>query len=363
MEEESSNLNQSPAEHNHENSSDEIVSASENKGAASDATADVQNSALSCTAVLGDRSGACSNILEQACGSSYPHDPVSGYKWLMANCVYDAVMLGASVKLQRSTEPVSDGGEEDVAQQKDNADSDRHTPELQDLDSLDPMNLEGEVEPGTFQWDIIRQFLEDDYLDDILEEEQEDSSTKLLPFERGEQVEEECQICMESTQLYRRLCCGGTFCDECLMQYCQYKVREAVVHIACPNSKCQSSIHREEIFYHLEAEDKMKFYRFLIDANKDPFKKTCPRCSKVMEVKESEVFKEPQIKKNGLLVVCSECELQWCFQCQAPWHSGISCREYRKGDKLLKSWAKQNDKTGGMSVRNAQKCPRCKVFV
>lgn len=56
-------------------------------------------------------------------------------------------------------------------------------------------------------------------------------------------------------------------------------------------------------------------------------------------------------------IQCSKCELVWCFRCHAPWHEGLKCREYRKGDKLLRNWASVVEH----GQRNAQKCPNCKV--
>ena len=59
-----------------------------------------------------------------------------------------------------------------------------------------------------------------------------------------------------------------------------------------------------------------------------------------------------------LQVQCPECELEWCFPCQAPWHHGITCKKFRTGDVLLKQWAQQKIRP---QEYNAQRCPRCKV--
>ena len=56
-------------------------------------------------------------------------------------------------------------------------------------------------------------------------------------------------------------------------------------------------------------------------------------------------------------MVCPECFLVWCFPCQAPWHEAVTCKEFRRGDKLLLRWAQQH--VHGQA--NAQKCPKCKV--
>lgn len=60
---------------------------------------------------------------------------------------------------------------------------------------------------------------------------------------------------------------------------------------------------------------------------------------------------------SRLQIQCSNCQFVWCFKCHAPWHNGLKCRDYRKGDKLLRSWASVIEH----GQRNAQKCPQCKV--
>ncbi|XP_066268228.1 E3 ubiquitin-protein ligase RNF217-like [Branchiostoma lanceolatum] len=59
------------------------------------------------------------------------------------------------------------------------------------------------------------------------------------------------------------------------------------------------------------------------------------------------------------MVECSECNMVWCFPCHAPWHEGVNCRLYQKGDKLLKVWAKEECQ----GQVNAQRCPKCKIYI
>jgi E3 ubiquitin-protein ligase RNF217 len=56
-------------------------------------------------------------------------------------------------------------------------------------------------------------------------------------------------------------------------------------------------------------------------------------------------------------VQCVECSLIWCFQCHSPWHDGIQCKEFRRGDRMLKKWAREVH----YGQHNAQQCPSCKV--
>jgi len=113
-------------------------------------------------------------------------------------------------------------------------------------------------------------------------------------------------------------------------------------------------MHRDEILARLSGADKARYAQFLIDANCDPLRRTCPRCSHVLAV-DGDVLSTTD--KYGLMVTCSECHLDWCFPCHAPWHANMKCSDFRRGDKLLKAWAREQH----YGQVNAQKCPKCKV--
>ena len=173
-------------------------------------------------------------------------------------------------------------------------------------------------------------------------------------YPQGEELEEECWICFEVLIVQKRWCCQFPVCNSCMDQYLEIKVNGGIVKISCINDSCSSYIHRDEIFNRLSLEMKEKFYRFLVNANEDPQVKTCPKCSHVYN--EAELGSDNQFK-YGQLVVCPDCKLNWCFRCHAPWHAGVKCKEFKKGDKLVKQWAKEQH----FGVNNAQKCPKCKV--
>ncbi|XP_060094803.1 E3 ubiquitin-protein ligase RNF217 isoform X2 [Heteronotia binoei] len=58
-------------------------------------------------------------------------------------------------------------------------------------------------------------------------------------------------------------------------------------------------------------------------------------------------------------IQCPTCQFVWCFKCHSPWHEGVNCKEYKKGDKLLRHWANEIEH----GQRNAQKCPKCKIHI
>lgn len=174
-------------------------------------------------------------------------------------------------------------------------------------------------------------------------------------FPCGPEFIDECLVCFEQMLLRKRLCCDFAVCDDCMEKYLTYEVERGVVRIECINGTCVSYIHRDEILGRLPPTIKDKYYRFLVDANKDPNIKTCPRCSNIYNKLENGILADHG--KYGVKVECPDCHLDWCFECQAPFHTNIKCKDFRKGDELLKSWAKEHH----FGHQNAQKCPRCKV--
>ncbi|XP_059139964.1 uncharacterized protein LOC131928071 [Physella acuta] len=168
----------------------------------------------------------------------------------------------------------------------------------------------------------------------------------------------ECSVCFTKSYLRRRVCCDFQICHECMGIYVSMKVNEAKVQIECPNDRCHVLVHRDEVNERLPNDLKDKFTKFLIDANADPCEKTCPACSKVYTIKPESLSSKKKLK-NGLKVYCPQCHLQWCFLCQAPFHTGVSCKQYWKGDKMVKRWAKE--RSYGQS--NAQKCPKCGIYI
>ncbi|XP_076084186.1 uncharacterized protein LOC143054973 [Mytilus galloprovincialis] len=174
-----------------------------------------------------------------------------------------------------------------------------------------------------------------------------------------------CEICLsEDIDTRKRLCCSVPVCENCLQEYVKNEVEQRNVRLQCIN--CDSYVHRDEILALLPTELKDKFYRFLIEENKDPNVKTCPRCcllqnkSEILPTLSPETLKKK--KKNsaaGLKVICSRCALTWCYDCHAPWHEDVKCKEFKKGDKLVKNWAKELS----YGQKNAVRCPKCKVFI
>ena len=193
-----------------------------------------------------------------------------------------------------------------------------------------------------------------------------------LPYPHNPLANGECNICFVNNKVRSRMCCCFQVCDDCMDMYLSTQVSQAIVKIECLNNECNNYVHRDEILARLPLDLKEKYYKFLIDANKDPKVKTCPRCTQVMRlddylqkmsenglVKQTKRYKKylKRDKKKSIEVTCEKCGLEWCFQCQAPVHKGLSCKTFKKGDQLVKTWASEFH----YGQQNAQRCPKCKV--
>ncbi|UJR28556.1 hypothetical protein I4U23_009790 [Adineta vaga] len=167
----------------------------------------------------------------------------------------------------------------------------------------------------------------------------------------------ECLICYELKRLQKRTCCDFLACSACLNSYVEQQIKEGIIRIQCPNQDCHIYMHRDEIHKRcLSPELRQKFTRFLIDNNRAINIKTCPRCSNIHEI-DLELCRS--MRRAPTKVQCVECNLIWCFQCHSPWHDGIQCKEFRRGDRMLKKWAREVH----YGQHNAQQCPSCKVYI
>lgn len=151
-------------------------------------------------------------------------------------------------------------------------------------------------------------------------------------------------------------CCGRLVCPSCLEAIKLTNINEGRVQVLCPHPECGKPFSKEYILQDLDANTKEKYHRFIVDITNDGRRKTCPNCGMITE---HEMPKLRRTKKRDIMIKCETCDLEWCFKCQAPWHEGVSCRTYQKGDRNFQKWTKSRNN----NVANCQKCPTCRVFI
>ncbi|KAJ8396258.1 hypothetical protein AAFF_G00021250 [Aldrovandia affinis] len=167
-----------------------------------------------------------------------------------------------------------------------------------------------------------------------------------------------CRICLEDRNIKPLHCCKKAVCEECLKRYISSQVRVGRADIVCPITECSGYLEENTIVTHLASEEVAKYRYFLELGRIDSSTKPCPQCSLFTSLKTRNP-QTPSKVENKYKVQCTKCQFVWCFKCHAPWHEGLKCRDYRKGDKLLRHWASVIEH----GQRNAQKCPRCKIHI
>ncbi|XP_036405768.1 probable E3 ubiquitin-protein ligase RNF217 [Megalops cyprinoides] len=167
-----------------------------------------------------------------------------------------------------------------------------------------------------------------------------------------------CRICLEDKHIKPLHCCKKAVCEECLKRYISSQVRVGKVDIVCPITECSGYLEENVILAHLASEEVAKYKYFLELGRVDSSTKPCPQCSLFTSLK-GRGQQAPSRAEHKYKIQCTKCQFVWCFKCHAPWHEGLKCRDYRKGDKLLRHWASVIEH----GQRNAQKCPRCKIHI
>ncbi|KAF7231196.1 ring finger protein 217 [Nothobranchius furzeri] len=120
-----------------------------------------------------------------------------------------------------------------------------------------------------------------------------------------------CRVCLEEKTIASLPCCRRTACADCLKLYVSTQVGENWVGVDL-GMEVERSVSGRRVF-----------------------------------------------RSYLSTIQCSSCQFVWCFRCHAPWHDGLKCRDYRKADKLLRTWASVIEH----GQRNAQKCPQCKIHI
>lgn len=184
---------------------------------------------------------------------------------------------------------------------------------------------------------------------------------ELFLHERSElKLDIPCKVCYYSTDIYTRPCCNLAVCSSCMSSYITEKIKNSELKIKCPNSNCNKLLSKDEIALEIDENLLKKFNQYLVDFNNEINIKTCPQCCHIMKL-DIKLFKRKKTKKHPTKVKCEECSFDWCFECHAPWHENISCKQYKKSDKSFKQWTKEyTDKSDQI---NARRCPECKTFI
>ncbi|XP_055491653.1 probable E3 ubiquitin-protein ligase RNF217 [Leucoraja erinacea] len=168
-----------------------------------------------------------------------------------------------------------------------------------------------------------------------------------------------CRVCMDDKPIRPLPCCKKAVCEECLKRYLSNQVQLGRAEIKCPITECSKYMDESTVISNLPRDDIVKYSYFLELSRMDSSTKPCPQCKHFTTFRLKSNIPNPTKSENKFKIQCPVCQFVWCFKCHSPWHEGLNCKEYRKGDKLLRHWASEIEH----GQRNAQKCPKCKIHI
>ncbi|XP_078068935.1 E3 ubiquitin-protein ligase RNF217 [Mustelus asterias] len=168
-----------------------------------------------------------------------------------------------------------------------------------------------------------------------------------------------CRVCLDDKPIRPLPCCKKAVCEECLKRYLSNQVQLGRAEIKCPITECSKYLEESTVISNLPRDDIVKYSYFLELSRVDSSTKPCPQCKHFTTFRRKSNIPTPTKTENKFKIQCPVCQFVWCFKCHAPWHDGLNCKEYRKGDKLLRHWASEVEH----GQRNAQKCPKCKIHI
>ena len=172
-----------------------------------------------------------------------------------------------------------------------------------------------------------------------------------------------CIVCYDTDDEFLKLsCCGEITCQPCLATMIRTRLEDGLIEFPCPNPECSDPVSRTEALRHLDAEEKARYERLRVNAEGDGTRKTCPHCSHITEhrlPRTRRLGRRRQLREEEVKITCENCRIEWCFQCHAPWHSDMTCKNFMRGNKQFRKWTQGCQK----GIANCQKCPTCRVFI
>ena len=177
--------------------------------------------------------------------------------------------------------------------------------------------------------------------------------------------EEMCQICLDPKLVSESKCCKFKSCSECMAGYLISEINSKnSIKIECPNTGCNREISHYEITHMLASNNRITLKKYLQNVQnakslREPNCKACPQCSNPAKLMPQTFLDKVKHRSRGQKIVCNECQHTWCFRCHAPWHENKSCKKYQKEVSSVKTWAKAY----AAGQKNAQLCPKCKVWI
>ncbi|XVE88472.1 hypothetical protein DITRI_Ditri19aG0072400 [Diplodiscus trichospermus] len=152
---------------------------------------------------------------------------------------------------------------------------------------------------------------------------------------KGDKSLENCSICCEDKPSFMLITmkCSHKFCSHCMRTYVDGKLQSSQVPIRCPQLRCKYYISTAECRSFLPLSSYESLERAQAEANvlhSDGIYCPYPNCSVLLDPHEClSTRASSSSQSDNWCVECPVCQRFICVECGVPWHSSMSCEEYR----------------------------------
>lgn len=165
----------------------------------------------------------------------------------------------------------------------------------------------------------------------------ESQATKAAEANSSEGPKETCVICLEDSninQIFSVDDCRHRYCFSCMKQHVEMKLLHGLLP-TCPHDQCKSELTMDRCRTFLTPRLLEIMSQRLKEASIPVMEKVyCPypKCSALMSKREALEFSKTTIVGAELSGArkCMKCNGHFCISCKVPWHSNMTCREYKR---------------------------------
>ncbi|KAL0418171.1 UNVERIFIED_CONTAM: hypothetical protein Sradi_1230600 [Sesamum radiatum] len=156
----------------------------------------------------------------------------------------------------------------------------------------------------------------------------------------AENMTESCPICLEDTyvdQIYQISGCQHRYCFSCMSKHVQYKLLLGILP-KCPYENCNSDLKLDSCQKFLTPElfgiMSLRVKEASIPAAEKIY---CPypRCSTLLSITELQGSMGNSIDELEIAKKCPRCNGMFCINCKVPWHSNMSCDDFKRLNPYL----------------------------
>ncbi|WOL15393.1 E3 ubiquitin-protein ligase [Canna indica] len=176
-----------------------------------------------------------------------------------------------------------------------------------------------------------------------------------------------CPICCKEKLSSKmiKMNCSHKFCQDCMVIYAEHELHTSKFPVRCPQLGCRYLISTSEYKYFLPAARHELLERTIMEAEThNAHRIFCPfhDCSGLLNPGRYLSSRASTSTQSDIKCIeCLECHRDICIDCQAPWHSMMTCDEYQNLTSPERD--ARNISVHEVSQNRHRRCEQCRQMI